>query len=560
MKITNEKLKFLVEALDLIPKERLETAFQFAEKNKKPLAEVLVADDLISDTHVGQIIADELGYTFVDLSKMIIDKSILELVPKVMAEKQKVIAFDRNKEGIKLAMANPGNLTVISLIEKKTGQPVNIYYTTAENINNALVFYQKEIQKEFNEIIAENISQAKSGVKAEDLPIIKIVDTLIEYAYENRASDIHIEPLLEKTLVRFRIDGILHDIIDLPKNIHELVATRIKILSKLRTDEHRSAQDGKIRADMGDKKLDIRISIVPVIEGEKIVMRLLSERVHQVGLEDLGFASDDLVKLKKEYAKPYGMILATGPTGSGKTTTLYGILKILNRREVNISTIEDPVEYDIEGVNQIQVNPKTNLTFAAGLRSILRQDPNIIMVGEIRDEETAEIAINSAMTGHLVLSTLHTNDAPTALPRFLEMGIEPFLVASTVNIIIAQRLVRKICSQCIISESITAEDLKKKFPPALIDRYFGAEKKEIRIYHGKGCKTCSDTGYAGRVGIFEVLVVTEMIRDLIMKRANADQVRALAITEGMQTMIEDGIRKVLAGITTLEEVIRVTRE
>jgi type II secretory ATPase GspE/PulE/Tfp pilus assembly ATPase PilB-like protein len=331
-------------------------------------------------------------------------------------------------------------------------------------------------------------------------------------------------------------------------------------LSKLRTDEHRSAQDGKIRADMGDKKLDIRISIVPVIEGEKIVMRLLSERVHQVGLEDLGFASDDLVKLKKEYAKPYGMILATGPTGSGKTTTLYGILKILNRREVNISTIEDPVEYDIEGVNQIQVNPKTNLTFAAGLRSILRQDPNIIMVGEIRDEETAEIAINSAMTGHLVLSTLHTNDAPTALPRFLEMGIEPFLVASTVNIIIAQRLVRKICSQCIISESITAEDLKKKFPPALIDRYFGAEKKEIRIYHGKGCKTCSDTGYAGRVGIFEVLVVTEMIRDLIMKRANADQVRALAITEGMQTMIEDGIRKVLAGITTLEEVIRVTRE
>ncbi len=560
MKISNQKLKFLVEDLDLIPKERLEAAYNFAEKNVKPLAEVLIESDLISDDHLGQIIADELGYDFVDLDKVAIDDEVLNLVPKVMAKTQKVITFGRDKNGIKLAMVNPGNLTIIHLIEKKTGQAVIPFYTTSGNIENALAKYQKGIQKEFAEIIQENISQAKKGAKAEDLPVIKIVDTIIEYAYENKASDIHIEPGEEKTLVRFRIDGILHDIIDLPISVHDLIVTRVKIMAKLRTDEHRSAQDGKLRIKLEAEKLDVRISIIPIVEGEKVVMRLLSERSRQFSLEDLGMASDDLVKLKKEYTKPYGMILATGPTGSGKTTTLYAILKILNRREVNISTIEDPVEYDVEGVNQIQVNPKTNLTFANGLRSILRQDPDIIMVGEIRDEETADIAINSAMTGHLVLSTLHTNDAPTALPRFLEMGMEPFLIASTVNIIIAQRLVRKNCSQCIVSEEVTFDQLKNKFSQALIEKHFGPDRKKIRIYHSKGCPICGDTGYAGRVGIFEVLIISETIRDLIMKRANADQIRQQAIQEGMKTMMEDGIRKVLAGVTTIEEVLRATRE
>ena len=560
MKISNQKLKFLVENLNLVPPERLEEVYQFAEKNKKALAEVLVESDLISDDHLGQVIADELGYDFIDLDKVAIEDDVLQLIPRVMAEKQKVISFNRDQKGIKLAMVNPGNLTVINLIEKKTGQPVIPYYTTAENITNALAHYQKGIEKEFSEIIQENISQAKKGAKAEDLPIIKVVDTIIEYAYENKASDIHIEPTEEKTLIRFRIDGILHDIIDLPKKIHELVVTRIKIMARLRTDEHRSAQDGKIRAQVHEDKLDIRVSIVPIVEGEKVVMRLLSERSRQFSLEDLGFASEDLVKLKKEYAKPYGMILATGPTGAGKSTTLYAILKILNRREINISTIEDPVEYDIEWVNQIQVNPKTNLTFASGLRSILRQDPDVIMVGEIRDEETADMAINSAMTGHLVLSTLHTNDAPTALPRLLEMRIEPFLIASTVNIIIAQRLVRKICSQCVVSEQVSLDQLKKKFSPGLIEKYFGSAKKEVRLYHGKGCKICSQTGYSGRVGIFEVLAVSEAIRELIMARADADQIRRQAIKEGMKTMIEDGVSKALAGATTVEEVLRATRE
>ena len=560
MIITNERLKNLIEQLDLVTKDRLEAAYKFAEKNHKPLAEVLVESDLTSDDHLGQIIADEMGFDFVDLDKAVIEDDVLNLVPKVMAKAQKIIPFARSNDGIKLAMVNPGNLTAIHLLEKKTGQPIIPYLTTQENITNALVRYQKGIQKEFNEIIQENISQAKKGLQAEDLPIIKIVDTIIQYAYENKASDIHLEPREEKTLVRFRIDGILHDIIDLPKIVHDLMVTRIKILAKLRTDEHRSAQDGKIRFKLDEENLDIRVSIIPIVESEKVVMRLLAERRRQFSLEDLGLDAPDLVKLKKEYAKPYGMILATGPTGSGKTTTLYGILKILNRREVNISTIEDPVEYDIEGVNQIQVDPKTNLTFASGLRSILRQDPNIIMVGEIRDEETADIAINSAMTGHLVLSTLHTNDAPTALPRFLEMKIEPFLIASTVNVIIAQRLVRKICSQCIVSEQISLNQLKNKFSSELIEKYLGKEKKEVRIYHGKGCPVCSQTGYSGRVGIFEVLVINEAIRQLIMRRANADEIRQQAVKDGMKTMIEDGMSKVLAGITTIEEVLRATKE
>jgi len=328
----------------------------------------------------------------------------------------------------------------------------------------------------------------------------------------------------------------------------------------LRIDEHFSAQDGAIRFVKGKNNVDMRVSVIPVLDGEKITIRLLAEYVKGFTFSDLGVSGKDQEVFMSAAKKPFGMILVTGPTGSGKTTTLYALLKMLNNPAVNITTIEDPVEYDIEGVNQIQVDPKTNLTFAAGLRSILRQDPNIIMVGEIRDQETADIAINSAMTGHLVLSTLHTNDAPTALPRFLEMNIEPFLIASTVNIIIAQRLVRKICSQCIVSEQVSLEQLKNKFESATVEKYFDPSKKEVRIYHGKGCPVCGQTGYAGRIGVFEVLVITEPVRELIMKRANADQIRQQAVKEGMKTMIEDGIRKVLAGVTTIEEVLRATRE
>ncbi len=355
---------------------------------------------------------------------------------------------------------------------------------------------------ELSAALQKILDDAKSVSKAEDVSVIKTVDAILVNGYNSKASDIHIEPYEEETLIRFRIDGILHDIVTLPKSLHELVVMRIKILSRLRTDEHRAAQDGKLRFKVEDGKVDARVSIVPIVYGEKAVLRLLSARARQHDLENLGFNEQQLIKVMTNINKPWGMILATGPTGSGKTTTLYGILKKLNTREVNISTIEDPVEYDIEGVNQIQVNTKTNLTFAAGLRSIVRQDPDIIMVGEIRDEETAGIAVNSAMTGHLVLSTLHTNDAATTLPRLLDMGIQPFLVSSTVNLVIAQRLVRKICEKCKQKTTLDKKTL------ALVQRQISKElvakhkldSPSIAIYKGKGCKECSTTGYSGRVG------------------------------------------------------------
>jgi len=379
------------------------------------------------------------------------------------------------------------------------------------------------------------------------------VNTIINYGYKNRASDIHIEPLEKNSLIRIRVDGILHDIIELPKTLHQQVVTRIKVMSDLQTDEHLSPQDGKVTFNMGLEKLDLRISIIPITNGEKIVMRLLSERSRQFSLHNLGFSQEDFLKVKKAYEQPNGMILVTGPTGSGKTTTLYSIIKLLNRRNVNITTIEDPVEYTIEGINQIQTNVRTGLTFARGLRSLVRQDPDIILVGEIRDEETAGIAINSSMTGHLVLSTLHTNDAATAIPRFIDLKVEPFLIASTINIIVAQRLVRKICTNCRVSETIQVDKLQEEFKG-----YF-PKKNEISLYHGKGCDICHNSGYQGRVGIFEVLVVNDEIRDGITNKESAEKIQAAAVNAGMTTMLDDGIQKVKSGITTLEEVIRVTK-
>lgn len=331
------------------------------------------------------------------------------------------------------------------------------------------------------------------------------------------------------------------------------------MLSKLRTDEHQKAQDGKLVTKIEEDNLDLRVSIVPITNGEKVVMRLLSEKSRQFSLEDLGFSETDLVKVTTAYKKPHGMILSTGPTGSGKTTSLYAILKLLNKREVNIATIEDPVEYDMDGINQIQVNEKTELTFAKGLRSIVRQDPDIILVGEIRDEETAGIAINSAMTGHLVLSTLHTNDAATSIPRLTDMNIEPFLISSTVNIIIAQRLVRKICQNCRVSYESPVKDLTKNLSDASVAKHFKGEEK-ARLYKGQGCPTCQHTGYTGRIGVFEILEITDEIRKAIVDKKPANIIHDLAIKSGMTTMLDDGLEKTKKGLTTIEEVVRVTKE
>lgn len=560
MELDNQKVRDLIADLDIVDAKDLDQAFSEANEQNTPLADLLVDKDLLSDDNLGRIFADYYGYDFIDLDSVSIEPEMLSMIPYVMAKKQQVIVFDRLDNIIKIAMVNPANQEIIHLLAKKTGSKIVPYYTTSKNLATALQLYEEGISEEFSSIINQSVTDAKTAEQAEDVPIITIVNTIIEHAYENKASDIHIEPYEEKTMVRFRIDGILHDIVVIPKRLHDLISTRIKILSKLRTDEHRSAQDGKMKMKLEQEDLDMRVSIVPIVDGEKIVIRLLSEKSRQFGLEDLGFSSHDLVKIKKAFTKPHGMLLVTGPTGSGKTTSLYSVLKILNKRSVNISTIEDPVEYDLEGINQIQVNAKTNLTFASGLRSILRQDPDIIMVGEIRDEETAGIAINSAMTGHLVLSTLHTNDAPTALPRFAEMGIQPFLIASTVNVIIAQRLMRKICRSCIVSSQVDRDTLASQLSNEVIEKFFGKGRGDVRLYQGKGCPVCGNSGYSGRIGVFEVLIVSQTIRELIMNNSDADQIRKQAIAEGMTTMFEDGVGKAKSGVSTLEEVLRVTRD
>jgi type II secretory ATPase GspE/PulE/Tfp pilus assembly ATPase PilB-like protein len=350
----------------------------------------------------------------------------------------------------------------------------------------------------------------------------------------------------------------LQDVLRVPREIHDRVISRIKVLSNLRTDEHMSAQDGKMTAHLENEDLDIRVSILPVSDGEKAVLRLLSSHLREFTLSDLGMNSKDLSKVTNAFARSFGMILSTGPTGSGKTTTIYAILKILNTREKNIMTIEDPVEYRIHGANQVQVNAKTNLTFANGLRSILRQDPNVIFVGEIRDSETAGIAVNAALTGHLVLSTLHTNDAATAIPRLIDMKIEPYLVASTVSVVVAQRLVRLVCPFCKVEQKMPISEIVKHFPQETVQKYFGSGS-EAKVFIGKGCKNCRQTGYVGRVGLFEVLEITKGIRQLITEKADADVIGQKAIEEGMKTMLDDGLEKVARGVTSIDEVIRVTK-
>ena len=516
---------------------------------------------MVPEEQLSKLIADETGYPLVNLEKVKIDKSVLNIIPEIVAKKQNIIIFERTKDGLKVAMADPDNLEMREFIERKTGEKVIPYFASKNTISSVLKFYRREIREEFEDIIGKRLEEfQKTESKApQSLPIIKIVEFVLNYGYDNRASDIHLEPYGSKTVLRYRIDGVLHDVLTFPKEIHDFLIARIKILSKLRTDEHQTAQDGHFLFQATGGKVDVRVSVVPIEEGEKIVMRLLTERSRKFELEDLGFRSEDLEILKRNMKKPWGMILATGPTGSGKTTTLYGILKILNTRDINICTIEDPVEYDVEGINQIQVNPKTNLTFLDGLRAIIRQDPNVIMVGEIRDPETSQLAINAAMTGHLVLSTFHATDTATVFVRLIDMGIEPFLVTSTVNLVVSQRLVRKICPRCIESIEVAVPNVMNMLSQDLVDKLFKS-KKEIRIFSGRGCSLCQKTGYLGRVGIYELLEMTDPIKELVMQRANAVQIKKKAQELGMVTMIEDGLKKVEEGTTTLEEVLRAIKE
>ncbi|OGG03586.1 hypothetical protein A2W14_03345 [Candidatus Gottesmanbacteria bacterium RBG_16_37_8] len=519
--------------------------------------DVIIDKNIVTDETLGQMVAASTGYPFVILSKTAIPDELFHVTPEKVARRLKVIAFARDQTSIKLAMVNPNNKAVIAAFAKKTKANIIPYFATEKDIHNALRMFRKDLQVVCDNLLKDEINKSNT-LTSDEAPITKIVDLMVNYAYDDKASDIHIEPEEKNSLIRFRIDGLLHDVLRVPKILHDRIIARIKVLSRLRTDEHLSAQDGKMKIKLQEENLDIRVSILPVTDGEKVVLRLLPSKSSQFTLTNLGLSDRDLVKVNKAIGKSYGMVLSTGPTGSGKTTIIYTILKLINIRERNITTIEDPVEYRIAGANQIQVNPKTNLTFAAGLRSILRQDPNIIFVGEIRDNETAGIAVDAALTGHLVLTTLHTNDAATAIPRLIDMKVEPFLVASTVNLIIAQRLVRKICEMCKTPINIPLSTLSQYFPLPMIKNNLG-EQPQYTVFKGKGCKICRNTGYSGRVGLFEVLEVSNEIKKLITGKNDAETITRQAVKEGMKTMTEDGLDKIARGVTSLEEVIRVTK-
>ena len=557
MVISEEQLKDIVIKANIVNEQGWAEAVGFSHSADRPVTSILVEKGLTTDEHLGGLVAQFLKVPFVVLSRTNIPEEVFNTIPENFARRHNTVVFGRDKDGIKLAMARPAKTYIIDSIAKKTGEKITVYYATPTDIQNTLHLFKQDLQKAADNLLKNDLGLPGRG-NLEDPPTDKIVSLLIDTAYAEKASDIHIEPKEDISLARFRIDGILHDVLKVTKPLHDRIVTRIKVLSNLRTDEHLSAQDGKMRQQMEEEHLDIRVSIIPTVDGEKIVLRLLSSRTQQYSLTDLGMADDDLQKVNNAFSKSYGMILSTGPTGSGKTTTIYSILKIINSPEKNITSIEDPVEYRIKGANQIQVNTKTNLTFAQGLRSILRQDPNIIFVGEIRDNETAGIAVNAALTGHLVLSTLHTNDAATAIPRLTDMKVEPFLVASTVSIIVGQRLVRRICDKCKTEQSLPRAELEKNFPEDVIKRNFKTPKA-VTIYKGQGCKICRGTGYYGRLGLYEVLEITPNIRKLIVEKADSDIISKEAVAGGMKTMIDDGLIKVTKGLTTMEEVLRVTK-
>jgi type IV pilus assembly protein PilB len=549
--------KLLVQA-GKIDATAIKDAKAYAAENKISFRDALVKKEIISDEEIGLVESTVYKTPFIVLTKLSLTTDVINIIPEHVAQKQQAVAFERNDKEVKVALADINNKNIVNVVAKKTGLPVTVYYATPQDIKNVVLMYRQDLQKKFEKLLYEGLGTKTQTTLKTDPPIEKIVNLLITSAYNEKASDIHLEPREGVALVRFRVDGILFDTLSFPIQIYDRIVTRIKVLSNLRTDEHLNAQDGKMQMSLKEENLNLRVSILPIADGEKIVMRLLSSKSRSYSLTDLGMNEKDLEKLTRAFNKPNGMILSTGPTGSGKTTSIYSIIKVINSREKNITTVEDPIEYKVEGANQVQVNMKTNLTFANGLRSILRQDPDYIFVGEIRDNETAGIAVNAALTGHLVFSTLHTNDAPSAIPRLIDMKVEPFLVASTVNVVVGQRLVRKICTDCRFPYAISKEELLKNFSEEDLNLFMG-DKKEIQFYKGKGCPNCHFSGYRGRIGIFEVLEITKEIRKLISQKQDAEAILAAAKAEGMTTMLADGLEKIINGSTTMEEVLRATK-
>ncbi len=572
------KIKNILIKNQILSEEQLDKYEKEAQKSRKNFTQYLLEKNIISSGPFYKLLAQHYNLKFTDLEEKNVKKEALMTLPEKIASVHRLIAFDKNKKAIKIATTKPDQMEIFDFIKKKTGLKPEIYVTTPENIDTYLKKYHKELKQELpaeaKDGEGEGVKNLNKALKneAEEVSTIKLVDKIIEHAIYQEASDVHIEPEEKKIIVRYRIDGILHDVMTLNKSLENGIVARIKILANLKIDEHRMPQDGRFKAHSSKYKMSFRVSIIPTFYGEKIVMRLLNEGGRILNLEELGLQEESLEKIKRNIKKPHGKILVTGPTGSGKTTTLYTILDILNKPEVNISTIEDPIEYSIPRINQSQVNPKIGFTFAKGLRSFLRQDPDIIMVGEIRDKETAEIATHAALTGHLVLSTLHTNDTISTISRLSNMGIASYLISGTINLIIAQGLVRKICFNCIQSYNLSkkaSEELDKQFNTkeiieSLRDKNMisEGEKKleDVLFYKGRGCEKCGHTGYKGRIGVYEVLENTSKLANLILEQASEEKLKKQARQDGLVTMTEDGLIKARKGVTTIDEIIRVTQK
>lgn len=556
------------------------------EDTKTSWEDLLVEKKLVTEKQLLDIKSELLNVPVVDLHDQQIEQEVLSLVPEPIAHRHKIISFAKTKEDLSLAMIDPSDIQTRDFMKKKTGLNIQVFLMGKSSLDFGLSKYHSNLEGEIKHLVSgdqeptiktsggKNDDSSDEGLKkmAEEIPVIRVVDTLLEYAVFEKASDIHIEPQETSVIVRYRIDGILHDVMTLPKMIQAALVARIKVLSNLKIDEHRLPQDGRFKIEKDGYKYSLRVSTIPIFDGEKVVMRLLDETTKALTLEQLGFLESQLDIVQRAIHKPHGMMLITGPTGSGKSTSLYAILTLLNTRGVNISTIEDPVEYRIEGANQMQVNPKISLTFAIGLRALLRQDPNIIMIGEIRDQETAEEALHAAMTGHVVLSTLHTNSAAGALPRLIDIGIEPYLIASTTNAVMGQRLVRVLCPECNQEEKLDeafVETLAKQFNLEKIMKVYeregilpkGVSKfGDLTFRKAVGCDKCGKSGYKGRLGIHEILDITPEVADMILQKASSQEIQDKAEAGGMILMWQDGFIKALKGITTIDEVLRVSKE
>ncbi|MCB4204181.1 type IV-A pilus assembly ATPase PilB [Deferribacterales bacterium Es71-Z0220] len=559
----SSKIGAILLSENLITQEQLEKALEVQKKEGGRLGSILIKLGYVDEKKIAEFLSKQYSVPYVDLSTVHVEPKILNLIPKDLCRKFLVVPFDREGQTIKVAIADPSNVYALEELRFVSGFNVRAYVAVESSIREFLdkqVDAEEKVLSEFDDLdisdlefdeTEEEVSLTELKKEVEDAPIVKLVNYILTEAVKRGASDIHVEPYEKDFRVRFRIDGVMHEFIRPPKNIKDALTSRLKILAELDIAERRLPQDGRIKIKLSNKTIDMRVSTLPVLYGEKVVLRILDKSNLQLDLEKLGFEPESLKVFLKGIESPYGMVLVTGPTGSGKSTTLYSALSRLNKEDTNIMTAEDPVEYNIFGINQVQMKEEIGLNFAAALRSFLRQDPDIIMVGEIRDYETAEIAIKAALTGHLVLSTLHTNDAPSTINRLLNMGIEPFLVASSTVVILAQRLARKICKNC-------AEKIKLPQEALLTVGFKKEELNDFTPYRGKGCDACNGTGYKGRVALYEVMGVTDSIKELILRGATAAEIKEQAVKEGMLTLRRSGLEKVKTGLTSIEEVVRVT--